>query len=224
MPSQASQDHMKDDHPGLRFSRILSQLHDYVQLYQHLGFKGFPKSADRRTGPSLASAHSSQQMRHRQKGPAVIGSGNPHARLMFIGEASGSDLEHGESPFSNAAGELLTRIIEAIKLRREDVYLCHIVAYRSEVDRPPESCDLYQEIERIQPDIICTLGTLAAQSVLKTQETVDQLRGTFYSYHDILVMPTYHPAHLLEHPENKRQVWHDMQMIQKAYVEFDENV
>jgi uracil-DNA glycosylase len=226
-------------HPGFQFSHILSQFYDYLSFYQELGFEGIPK-VPHHAAPSAPSSLDELEQRsqhcqscslHTERSHVVFGTGNPHARLVFIGDVPGIEDERQGIPFSGEAGDLLTRIIEAIELRRENVYLCNIMKCRPASGGHPEETEiarcltlLHQQIDRIQPKIICALGTLAAQSLLGTNETIVQLRGRFHRYRDILVMPTYHPAHLLEHPEDKRQVWNDMQMIQKAYHEAGDDV
>ena len=222
-------------HPGGQFSHILSQFYDYLHLYQDFGFEGIPRSAHtppQHPSPSsldeleLISQNCQACMRHKGRTHLVFGSGNPRARLMFIGEAPSAEDDRQGVPFTGEAGALLTRIIEAIKLRREDIYLTSILKCHSSTERPPEGSEidqcaeiLQQQIDLIRPKIICALGPLAAQSLLDTYEPITRLRGRFHHYHGILVMPTYHPAHLLKHPEDKRQVWHDIQMVQRIYEE-----
>jgi DNA polymerase len=143
---------------------------------------------------------------------------------MFIGEAPGYYEDQQGEPFVGEAGELLTRIIQAIGLRREDVYIANIIKCRPPNNRDPEpdeiaQCEpfLLRQLEVIQPKIICALGRFAAQTLLKSNTAISRLRGKFYEYHGIKVMPTFHPAYLLRHPEDKRLVWQDMQMIQQEY-------
>lgn len=226
----------RSKHPGFQFSHILSQVYDYLHFYQGFGFEGIPSGSTREVSSPPPSLDQLEQISqncqacrlHTGRTHVVFGSGNPHARLMFIGEAPSVEDDRQGVPFTGEAGDLLTRILEAIKLRREDVYLSNIVKCRPSKQRSPEASEiaqcetfLHQQIERIQPKIICALGTLAAQSLLGTHETIAQLRGRFHHYHEILVMPTYHPTHLLEHPEDKRQVWYDIQMVQKVYNEIE---
>jgi len=130
----------------------------------------------------------------------VFGSGNPHAKLVFIGEGPGYEEDRQGQPFVGAAGRLLTKIIEAIKLTRNQVYICNIVKCRA----------------AIHPDFICTLGSFATQTLLETKEPISKLRGIFYDYMGIKVMPTYHPAFLLRNPAKKRSVWEDMKKLMKA--------
>ncbi len=153
----------------------------------------------------------------------VFGSGNAHAKLVFIGEGPGYEEDRQGQPFVGAAGRLLTKIIEAIKLTRNQVYICNIVKCRPPGNRNPmpdeiAACSpfLKRQIAAIHPDFICTLGSFAAQTLLETKEPISKLRGTFYDYMGIKVMPTYHPAFLLRNPAKKRSVWEDMKKLMKA--------
>lgn len=150
----------------------------------------------------------------------VFGEGNPEADLVFAGEAPGADEDMQGRPFVGRAGQLLTRIIEAMGLKREDVYICNILKCRPPGNRNPkpeeiEKCEpfLIRQIESIKPKAICALGTFAAKTLLKTDAPISMLRGRFHLYHDIQLMPTYHPAYLLRNPGAKKLVWQDMQMI-----------
>lgn len=152
----------------------------------------------------------------------VFGTGNPDTRLMFIGEAPGRDEDLQGKPFVGRAGQLLTKIIESIGLSREEVYIANILKCRPPNNRPPEpeeisSCEqfLKQQIEIIRPEIICALGRIAAQALLKTQTPISKLRGNFFTYENIKLIPTYHPAYLLRNPSDKIKVWEDMKKIKQ---------
>jgi len=152
----------------------------------------------------------------------VFGVGNPHAHLLFIGEAPGRDEDLQGEPFVGRAGQLLTRIIEAMGMRREDVYIANVVKCRPPGNRNPRpdeiaACAPYlqAQIAFIKPRVICALGNFAAQALLGTEEKISALRGRFHRYQGIPVMPTYHPAYLLRNPNEKRAVWEDMQLVQK---------
>jgi uracil-DNA glycosylase len=154
----------------------------------------------------------------------VYGAGSPQARLMFIGEGPGQDEDRAGEPFVGAAGQLLTRIIAAIKLSREEVYIANVVKCRPPENRTPEpdeiaTCSpfLRRQIAAIRPLFICTLGGCAAQTLLATTEPISRLRGRLYDYEAIRVLPTFHPAYLLRNPEKKRAVWEDMQLLMKEY-------
>jgi uracil-DNA glycosylase len=153
----------------------------------------------------------------------VFGDGNPHARIVFVGEAPGADEDKQGLPFVGRAGQLLTDIIvKGMKLQRKDVYICNILKCRPPGNRNPlpeeiNKCEpfLKKQLSIISPEIICALGTFAAQTLLKTDIPISALRGRFHSYEGIKLMPTYHPAYLLRNPASKKQVWEDIQMIMK---------
>ncbi len=150
----------------------------------------------------------------------VFGSGNPHAQLMFVGEAPGADEDEQGLPFVGRAGQLLTKIIEAIEMRREDVYICNILKCRPPGNRNPEAdeiaaCEqfLFRQIAVVKPKVICALGTFGAQTLLGTKEPISRLRGRFLEYRGAKLMATFHPAYLLRNPNEKRKVWEDVQKI-----------
>jgi DNA polymerase len=150
----------------------------------------------------------------------VFGAGNPRARLVFVGEAPGYDEDLQGKPFVGAAGKLLTRIIEAMGLGRDDVYICNILKCRPPGNRNPQPDEigvcrpfLDRQLTAISPECICALGKFAAQTLLETQAPISKLRGRFHEYNGIRVMPTYHPAYLLRNPDGKRDVWNDVQKI-----------
>jgi len=159
---------------------------------------------------------------HQGRAHVVFGMGNPHAELMFVGEAPGRDEDlHGE-PFVGRAGQLLTRIIEAMGMKRQDVYIANVIKCRPPNNRNPEAdeiarCEPYliRQIALVQPRLIVALGTFGAQTLLKTKLPISQLRGRFHTYQGVKLMPTFHPAFLLRNPERKRAVWEDMQMVQR---------
>ena len=150
----------------------------------------------------------------------VFGVGNPAADLMFVGEAPGADEDIQGIPFVGRAGQLLTKIIEAIGLEREDVYIANVIKCRPPENRNPdpdevEACEpfLFQQIDRIQPKVIVALGTFAAKTLLKTQDSISRLRGRTYDYRGAKLVPTFHPAFLLRSPDRKRDVWEDMKKV-----------
>ena len=154
----------------------------------------------------------------------VFGDGNAKAKLVFIGEGPGAEEDRKGQPFVGAAGQLLTRIIEAIKLSRSQVYICNIIKCRPPGNRNPESVEiktcfpfLERQIAALQPDFIIALGTFAAQTLLGTTTPISRLRRRFHVYKGIKVVPTYHPAYLLRNPDKKRDVWEDMKMLMKEY-------
>jgi uracil-DNA glycosylase family 4 len=150
----------------------------------------------------------------------VFGVGNPAADLMFVGEGPGADEDIQGEPFVGRAGQLLTKIIEAIGLRREDVYIANVIKCRPPGNRNPEpdeveQCEpfMFRQIDTVKPKVIVALGKFAAQSLLRTTEPITRLRGREYKYRDAILMPTYHPAYLLRTPSAKRDVWEDMKRV-----------
>jgi len=127
-------------------------------------------------------------------------------------------------PFVGPAGQLLSKIIAAIGLKRKQVYICNVVKCRPPHNRNPQSEEintclpfLERQIVAIRPDFICALGTIAAQTLLNTAESISKLRGRFHDYRGIKLLPTYHPAYLLRNPDKKREVWEDMKLLMKEY-------
>ncbi len=150
----------------------------------------------------------------------VFGQGNPNARLMFVGEAPGADEDEQGLAFVGKAGQLLTRIIEAIEMKRDEVYIANVIKCRPPQNRNPEpdeilSCQpfLEQQIDVIRPKVLVGLGKFACQWLLKTMEPITRLRGRVGDYRGITVMPTYHPAYLLRNPGAKKDVWEDMKAV-----------
>lgn len=150
----------------------------------------------------------------------VFGAGNPDARLVFIGEAPGAEEDKQGLPFVGDAGQLLTKMIDAMGLSREQVYICNVLKCRPPLNRNPlpgeiQNCEPYlkRQLAIIKPQIICTLGKFSAQLLLKTEATISSLRGNFHEYEGIKLMPTYHPAYLLRNPAEKKKVWADLQQI-----------
>jgi DNA polymerase len=153
----------------------------------------------------------------------VFGVGNPKPRLVFMGEAPGADEDRQGEPFVGRAGQLLTKIIEACTLRREDVYILNTLKCRPPGNRNPlpeeaTNCRgfLDRQLEVLRPEFICCLGAVAAQSLLGTPETIGRLRGRFHDYNGIRVLCTYHPAYLLRNPPAKKDCWQDMQILLAA--------
>ncbi len=150
----------------------------------------------------------------------VFGEGNPDAELVFVGEAPGREEDIEGRPFVGEAGRLLTRIIKAMGLERRDVYICNVVKCRPPRNRDPEIDEikaclpfLKTQLRIISPKVICTLGRIAAQALIGRDFKITQQRGRWYSYKDIPVMPTFHPAYLLRNPSQKKYVWEDMKKI-----------
>ena len=156
----------------------------------------------------------------------VFGSGNARAQLVFVGEAPGHDEDLEGLPFVGRAGQLLTKIIESIGLRRQDVFICNVLKCRPPGNRNPlpdeiSNCAPYlaKQLDLIRPKVICALGTFAAQTLLKTMSPISALRGKFYDFRGAKLICTFHPAYLLRNPEEKKKVWEDMKMIRATLKE-----
>ena len=157
----------------------------------------------------------------RNRTQTVFGVGNPHARLVFVGEAPGADEDRQGEPFVGRAGQLLNDIIiKGMKMRRQDVYILNILRCRPPDNRTPlpveaAACREYldAQLDIIRPEFICCLGACAAQNLLGTDVTIGRLRGRFHDYHGIKVICTYHPAYVLRNPPAKRQVWDDIKIL-----------
>jgi DNA polymerase len=139
---------------------------------------------------------------------------------MFVGEAPGGEEDQQGRPFVGAAGQLLTRMIEAMGLTREEVYICNIIKCRPPRNRDPnpdeiDTCEpfLRDQIDAIEPSIIIALGSFAARTLLRTETSITRLRGRFHTYHGIALMPTFHPAYLLRNAAQKRPVWQDLKAV-----------
>lgn len=232
-----------ESHPHLLKSKITATLEDINTLFRRLaenGCQGFEcsteslnriKSWGRKEEFSpetletirtdLGDCRRCRLSKNRKN--IVFGTGDPHAKLMFVGEGPGYEEDQMGEPFVGAAGRLLTKIIEAINLTREEVYICNIIKCRPPKNRDPMPDEinecfpfLKRQIASVKPDFICALGTFAAQTLLGTKLPISKLRGNFYDYMGTRVLPTYHPAYLLRNPDKKRDVWEDMKKLMKA--------
>lgn len=214
------------------------QLKQFLEIEQAFGISEIPRPV-----ASLTSADASSLQKKREaldalfqefkdcrqcplsatRTQVVFGSGDPAAELMFIGEAPGFDEDKQGEPFVGAAGQLLTKIIEAMHLSREKVYIANCLKCRPPGNRNPlpdeiNACNpiLMRQIDIIRPKIICALGKFAAQTLLGTEEPISRLRGRFFDWKlGARLMPTFHPAYLLRNPADKKFVWTDMQLIMK---------
>ncbi|QOX80313.1 uracil-DNA glycosylase [Trichlorobacter lovleyi] len=153
----------------------------------------------------------------------VFGAGHERARLVFVGEAPGADEDRQGQPFVGEAGQVLTRLIEAMGLKRPQVYICNVLKCRPPANRNPHkdeinTCSpfLVQQLQIIKPEVIVALGTFATQTLLESKEPISRMRGQFHNWHGIPVMPTFHPSFLLRNKENKQHywdVWSDMEQV-----------
>jgi len=162
---------------------------------------------------------------HERRTKIVFGEGDPRARLMFVGEGPGAEEDLSGRPFVGRAGQLLDKIIEAIGMRREDVYIANIVKCRPPGNRTPEhdevaTCEpfLFRQIALIEPEVIVALGSPAFQRLLNTREPITRARGQWREWKGIKVMPTFHPAYLLRSPDKKRETWDDMKKVRDYLV------
>jgi DNA polymerase len=156
----------------------------------------------------------------------VFGAGDPHARLVFVGEAPGREEDKVGQPFVGEAGRLLDRILFAMGMTREEIYICNVEKCRPPNNRDPraeeiEACEpfLKRQLAAIRPQLIVALGRFAAQALLRDQTPISRLRGNWREYEGIPLMPTYHPAYLLRNPTAKREVWEDMKQVMKRLQE-----
>jgi len=232
--------HAFDDSFTRRLAEIAEDFKGYLQYMKGLGYAGVPLSENSRrildtqytaTKPPetlemiRGDLGACQKCRlHKARKHIVFGAGNPRAKLVFVGEAPGYEEDVKGQPFVGKAGQLLTRILRAIELTREDVYICNIIKCHPPGNRNPEpdeiaACIPYlrRQLKVIGPGLICALGAFAAQTLLVTDTPISKLRGRFHLYENIPLLPTYHPAYLLRNPGRKRDVWEDMQKLQEAY-------
>lgn len=227
---------MPDDHIDARqeLAKLITYTKNYIEYQQSLGVEGFvPRYT---AAPANQEVTNTLEQVREELGDCrrcklcstrtniVFGDGSEQAKLVFVGEGPGRDEDLQGLPFVGRAGKLLTKIIEAMKLDRSQVYICNIVKCRPPDNRNPQpdeiaACEpfLIKQLEAIKPQIICALGTSAAHTLLRTKEPISKLRGRFHSYQGIKLMPTFHPAYLLRNPNEKKTVWEDMQLIQREY-------
>jgi DNA polymerase len=214
---------------------ILADLRERARYFESLTELGVPRRATGEAAPAASAPPSPAedlaairafigdcQRCKLAKGrkSIVFGQGNPRAKLMFVGEAPGADEDEQGLAFVGKAGQLLTKIIEAIGLEREDVFIANVIKCRPPQNRNPEpdeieSCQpfLERQIQAIRPQVLVGLGKFGAHWLLKTAEPITRLRGRLGRYGDITVMPTYHPAYLLRNPGAKKDVWEDMKVV-----------
>lgn len=157
---------------------------------------------------------------HEHRNTIVFGEGDPQARLVFVGEGPGADEDASGRPFVGRAGQLLDKIIAAIGMKREEVYIANVVMCRPPGNRTPErdevaTCEpfLFRKLALIRPKVIVALGSPAFQCLMRSKETISKSRGEWREWNGIQVMPTFHPAYLLRSPEKKREVWEDMKKV-----------
>ena len=159
---------------------------------------------------------------YRTRTHAVVSDGTANARLVFVGEAPGREEDLQGKPFVGAAGQLLTKMIEAIGMKRQDVYICNVLKDRPPGNRAPlpEEMDaclpfLREQLAVVQPRVICTLGAVASQALLGPHIAITKVRGTVFDYEGIPLIPTFHPAYLLRNPPAKKFAWADLKHVKR---------
>ncbi|MCD6415641.1 MAG: uracil-DNA glycosylase [Planctomycetes bacterium] len=207
------------------------QLRRRLELDKMMGVDALPRR--RRDERAAKLARVEQEVKkcttcrlHETRTRTVFGRGDLRARLMFVGEAPGADEDREGVPFVGRAGKLLDRMVYAMGLERDEVYITNILKCRPPGNRDPladeaEACAPYLErqIEIIQPEMICTLGLPATRTMLRTSQSMGDMRGRWRSYRGIPLLPTYHPAYLLRSPGQKAKAWHDLKMLILALQE-----
>lgn len=212
---------------------VLKQLRHHLRAHNEMGTKELLLTPEtlQYLGDSSSSVSSLADLRRligdctrcmlcRERGQLVFGEGSPSARLAFVGEGPGREEDRLGRPFVGEAGKLLDRILVAMGLTREDVYICNVVKCRPPKNRDPkddeiETCMpfLKKQLELIQPEVLCLLGRVAGRALIGPEFTLSRERGSWREVLGIPAMPTYHPAFLLRNPSAKRQVWEDVQLI-----------
>jgi DNA polymerase len=217
---------------GDETQRLIRQFETHLRWLERQGVQGLPVGQVEKTAPEPAAQVLTLQVIREELGECtrcklhtgrktiVFGVGDPHAKLMFIGEGPGYDEDQQGEPFVGKAGQLLNKMISAMNLRREDVYIGNVVKCRPPQNRNPEpdeieACEpfLRKQIDAIAPRILVALGKFAAQTLLRSDAPISALRGRWHSYQGIQLMPTFHPAFLLRSPDKKREAWNDLQLV-----------
>ncbi|HEY7817140.1 MAG TPA: uracil-DNA glycosylase [Vicinamibacteria bacterium] len=220
---------------------VYEQIRERLRFYSTITSLGFPRTGKaskkaeaappQRKNETLeeirADLGDCQRCRLSQKRRAIVfGVGNPKAALMFVGEGPGREEDRQGLPFVGDAGQLLNKIIQAIGLTREQVYIANVVKCRPPNNRDPEPDEveacrpfLDRQIDAVQPRVICALGRVSALNLLRTDEGITRLRGRIFTYRGAKLVPTYHPAYLLRNPGKKLECWDDMQLVKKLLSE-----
>jgi len=227
--------------PNESFLRVLRETIIQLKSLGHIGISEIPAPSEPKSKSQDVQNASKQQLMARLKHDLVdcqlcklckgrtkivFGEGNLDAELFFVGEGPGANEDEQGLPFVGQAGQLLTKIIQAIGFKREDVYIANVVKCRPPQNRDPEPDEiqtcmafLIRQIHIIQPKIIIALGKHAAQALLNVSTPISKLRGKFHEFNGIPLMPTYHPAMLLYNPGKKRDVWEDMKQVHGKYYQ-----
>lgn len=215
-------------------AQALRSLADSLRYYQAMGVTELGLDRDYLPGPDEALRRQEQELQgcprcklSQGRTTIVFGSGNPRAELVCIGEAPGADEDVQGKPFVGRAGQLLTKMLRSVGFDRDrDCYICNIVKCRPAGNRNPEpdeiaACEpfLLAQLATIRPKVILALGSFAAQTLLRTKESIGKLRGRVFPYHSLVLIPTFHPAFLLRNPgpEYRRQAWEDLKLARREY-------
>lgn len=206
-----------------QFEKLVRDFRIYLQYMQQIGVDSFPVNMTLSLLEKRIDGCKRCLLSKNRKN-IVFGTGNTKAKLMIVGEAPGEEEDIRGEPFVGSAGQLLTRMLESINIKRDEVYITNIVKCRPPGNRNPlseeiDSCIefLWEQIKCIKPKIIFALGNVSAQTLLKTKERISELRGKFYDLAGIKVLPSYHPAFLLRNPEKKKEAWQDLKRLKEEY-------
>ena len=218
--------------PVHELQELVDSLSDWLRYQRRLGWRGVPgkrpsppqdreKPYEQTLEEIRAEMGNCRRCKlYQGRTHLVFGNGSANARLMFVGEAPGAEEDQQGVPFVGAAGGLLNNLLSKLGLRREEVYIANVVKSRPPGNRDPEADEiaaclpfLEKQIKAIRPRVIVTLGRIATHALLGTKEPLTRLRGRWQRYHDIRVMPTFHPSYLQRFPQERRKTWDDMQQV-----------
>ena len=232
--------------PVKELRELVDSLSDWLRYQRRLGWRGVPGKTEPKIQEKEKSADKTDKILSLEEIRAemgdcrrcklyggrknlVFGDGPSNARLMFVGEAPGADEDKQGVPFVGAAGQLLNNMLSKLGLRREEVYIANILKSRPPGNRDPEADEiaaclpfLDKQIKAIRPRVIVTLGRISTHALLGTKEPLTRLRGHWQRYHDIRVMPTFHPSYLLRAPQERRKTWDDMQQVMEYLADHAE--
>jgi len=227
--------------PVKELRELVDNLSDWLRYQRRLGWRGVPgkivipaqggEQPDEKTLEEIRAEMGDCRRCKLYGGRTrlVFGDGAANARLMFVGEAPGAEEDKQGVPFVGASGQLLNKMLSKLGLRREEVYIANIVKSRPPGNRDPEADEiaaclpfLEKQIRAIRPRVIVTLGRPATHALLNTKEPLTRLRGHWQRYHDIRVMPTFHPSYLLRAPQERRKTWDDMQQVMEYLADHEE--
>jgi uracil-DNA glycosylase family 4 len=228
--------------PVKELAELVDSLSDWLRYQRRLGWRGLPgevasqphdrEQPDEKTLEDIRAEMGDCRRCKLSAGRThlVFGDGAPNARLMFVGEAPGAEEDQQGVPFVGASGQLLNRMLNKLGLRREEVYIANIIKCRPPGNRDPEADEitaclpfLEKQIQAIRPQVLVILGRPAAHALLGTREPLTRLRGHWQRYHDIRVMPTFHPSYLLRAPQERKKTWADMQQVMEFLADHEEN-